>query len=97
MSTCIVGMYRAYAYSTHTFCVVFEKLNVLVLLYSIQCSVFSYNNGPNGILSIGYTPYRLSGDNKFVGNTGTPLRVSVIRMYIHDCIIYSSPLAIFYT
>lgn len=48
----------------------------IMLLYYYTRSTFVRNAGPNGILSIGYTPVKFSGINRFIENTGASLRVS---------------------
>ena len=44
-----------------------------VILHS---SVFQENSGANGIISVGYSPMKFLGNNTFLANTGTALRVS---------------------
>ena len=39
-------------------------------------STFINNTGTNGIVSLGYVPFSLTGTNQFIGNTGSSLRVS---------------------
>ena len=49
--------------------------------YAVSCgayshySVFQENSGANGIVSVGYSPMKFLGNNTFVANTGTTLRV----------------------
>ena len=45
-------------------------------ILSIYNSTFINNTGTNGIVSLGNLPFNLSGTNKFIGNTGSSLRVS---------------------
>ena len=76
-------------------CTVCTTVYIIDLLYipskydefSIYNSTFINNTGTNGIVSLGYLPFNLSGTNKFIGNTGSSLRVS---QYIDIVIVISS-------
>ena len=39
--------------------------------------MFQENSGDNGVVSIGYSPARFKGNNTFIANIGTALRVRV--------------------
>ena len=47
-------------------------------LVFVLLSTFVNNSGEDGIFNNGYAPVIFSGTNRFIGNRGTPLKVSTL-------------------